>query len=109
LGAIPRRIKRHPFGQGGLILLGQHSLRQPTTDHKASGSAQWFVGGFAFEAIFEEVDHLREQARYSTKKKSRLRTEKSAKSYDWASEKCARSPEGFALKIQSGMLRNIQE
>jgi hypothetical protein len=42
-------------------------------------------------------------------KKSRLRTEKSAKSYDWASEKCARSPEGFALKIQSGMLRNIQE
>ena len=66
-------------------------------------------GGFAFETIFEEVDHLPEQARYSTKKKSRLWTEKSAKSYDWASEKCARSPEGFALKIQSGMLRNIQE
>ena len=45
----------------------------------------------------------------TTKKKSRLWTEKSAKSYDWASEKCARSLEGFALKIQSGMLRNIQE
>jgi hypothetical protein len=60
-----------------------------------------FVGGFAFEAIFQEVDHLPEQARYSTKK--------SAKSYDWASEKCARSPEGFLLKIQAGMLGNIQE
>jgi hypothetical protein len=44
-----------------------------------------------------------------TKKKSRLWTEKSAKSYDRPSEKCARSPEGFALKIQAGMLRNIQE
>ncbi|MFZ1967637.1 MAG: hypothetical protein WAU79_11090, partial [Bradyrhizobium sp.] len=61
-----------------MIIFGQHSLRQPTTDHRASGSAQWF-GGFAFEAIFEDVDHLPEQARYSAKKKSRLRTEKSAK------------------------------
>jgi hypothetical protein len=81
----------------------------PRPIHRASGSAQWFVGGLAFEAIFEVVDHLPEQPRYSTKKKSRLWTEKSAKSYDWASEKCARSRECFARKIQSGMLRNIRE
>jgi hypothetical protein len=28
---------------------------------------------------------------------------------DWASEKCARSRECFAVTIQSGMLRNIRE
>jgi hypothetical protein len=70
-------------------------------------SPQWSLGGLAFEAIFEVVDHLPEQARCSTKKKSGLRTEKSANSRDWVSEKCARSPEGFAPKIESGMLRNI--
>src|SRR5258708_36053813 len=43
-----------------------------------------------------------------TKKKSRPWTEKSAKSYDRPSEKCVRSHECFAPKIQSGMLRNIR-
>jgi hypothetical protein len=43
-----------------------------------------------------------------TKMKSKLWTEKSAKSYDRPSEKCARSHECFAPKIQSGMLRNIR-
>jgi hypothetical protein len=42
------------------------------------------------------------------KKKSRRWTEKSAKSYDRPSEKCAWSLECFAPKIQSGMLRNIR-
>jgi hypothetical protein len=79
----------------------------PRPIHRAS--AQWFVGGLALDAIFEVVDHLPEQTRYSTKKKSRPWTEKSAKPYDWASEKCARSRECFAPKIQSGMLRNIRE
>jgi hypothetical protein len=81
----------------------------PRPIHSASGSAQWFVGGLTFEAIFEVVDHLPEQTRYSIKQKSRLWTEKSATSYDWASEKCARSGECFARKIQSGMLRNVRE
>src|SRR5260370_19606008 len=38
----------------------------------------------------------------------RLWTEKSAKSHDRPSEKCAWSDECFAPKIQSGMLRNIR-
>lgn len=80
---------------------------QPMSDPQAY--AQWFVGGLAFEAIFEVVDHLPEQTRYSAKKKLRLWTEKSAKSYGRPSEKCARSRECFAPKIQSGMLRNIHE
>src|SRR5512133_3409952 len=80
----------------------------PRPIRRASGSTEWFIGGLAFEASFEVVDHLPEQARYSTKKKSRLRTENSAKSYDRPSEKCARSHECFAPKIQSGMLRNIR-
>jgi hypothetical protein len=42
------------------------------------------------------------------RRKLLLWTEKSAKSYDWPSEKCARSHECFAPKIQSGMLRNIR-
>ena len=40
-------------------------------------------------------------------KKNRGCAEKSAISYDRPSEKCARSHECFAPKIQSGMLRNI--
>ena len=79
------------------------------TDPQGFWFCLMFVGGLAFEAIFEVVDHLPEQARYSIKKKSRLWTEESANSCDLASEKRARSPEYFAPKMQSGMLRNIWE
>jgi hypothetical protein len=80
----------------------------PRPIHRAFCSVRWFVAGLAFEAIFEIVDHLPKQALYSTRRKSRLWTEKSTKSYDRASEKCARSRECFGPKVRSGMLRNIR-
>ena len=69
--------------QAGWTDLPRLSLR-PRLIHRASGSAQCH-----------------------TKKKSRLWTEKGAKSCDRPSKKCAAPYEDFVLKIQSGMLRNV--
>jgi hypothetical protein len=60
-------------------------------------------------AVFEKVDHLPEQARYSTQKEIEAADRKEREVVRLGIRKMRTAPEGFALKIQAGMLRNIQE